>query len=107
MKSGDHGGNKGGVDDYASQRKNLGEYEDYLKVSDTHLTTNFNSIFKMMNDDHASTFFELFTQKRRKKAYESLKDNPLEEERFNAFIEACPKKNMKKKLDEVSIDKFV
>jgi len=25
----------------------------------------------------------------------------MEEERFNAFIEACPKKNMKKKLDEL------
>lgn len=55
----------------------------------------------MMNDDHASSFFEIFTQKRRKACYESLKDNPLEEERFNAFIEACPKKNMKKKLDEL------
>ena len=53
----------------------------------------------MMNDEHISSQFEDFTSKRRKQVYESLND--LEEERFNAYIEACPKKPMKKKLVEL------
>ena len=83
-RSGDlmHGG---GDEDYASgYRKNLGDFEEYVK---------------MMNDEHISSQFEDFTSKRRKQVYESLND--LEEERFNAYIEACPKKPMKKKLVEL------
>ena len=38
---------QGGIDDYASgYRKNLGEFEEYVK---------------MMNDEHISSQFELFT----------------------------------------------
>ena len=82
----DQGGDRpGGIEDYSSgYRKNLGEFEEYVK---------------MMNDEHISSQFELFTQKRRKQVYEGL--NEQEEERFNAYIEACPKKPMKKKLVEL------
>jgi len=38
---------------------------------------------------------------RRKAVYESLNDT--ERERYYAFIEACPKPKMQKKLDEVSV----
>jgi len=38
---------KGGQEDYSAyQKKALGDFEDYVK---------------MMNDEHASTFFEIFT----------------------------------------------
>ena len=77
----------GGAEDYSSgYRKNLGEFEEYVK---------------MMKDEHIASQFELFTQKRRKQVYMSLKDNEAEEERFNAYIEACPKKQMKKKIVEL------
>ena len=55
---------------------------------------------RIKGEQNKSSSFELFTQKRRKQVYERL--NSLEQERFNAFIEACPKKQMKKKLVEVS-----
>ena len=54
----------------------------------------------MMSDETISSVFEIFTQKRRKAVYTSL--NEEEQERFIAYIEACPKKPMKKKLLELS-----
>ena len=55
----------------------------------------------MLYDCNKSSQFEIFTKKRRRQVYEKISDNPLEEERFNAYIEACPKKAMKKKLSDV------
>lgn len=81
------GGGRTPAEDVSGYRRNLGDFDEYVK---------------MMNDEHISSAFEVFTQQRRKHVYESVKNNEQEEERFNSFIEACPKKPMRKKLNDVS-----
>mmetsp|Transcript_24629 Transcript_24629/g.30702 ORF Transcript_24629/g.30702 Transcript_24629/m.30702 type:complete len:150 (-) Transcript_24629:4233-4682(-) len=81
------GGAAGASDFGMGPKKAPEEFDDYVD--------------RIKGDQNKSSSFELFTQKRRKQVYEKL--NPIEEERFNAFIEACPKKPMKKKLVELML----
>jgi len=52
-------------------------------------------------EEQLSASFKKFTQKRRKQIYEKLCNNPVEEDRFNAFMEAFGNK-FKSKIESVS-----